>query len=68
MKKLVFNTPKESRRGHVIFSPNRKKENKHKTTPGSVTDRYPVILDDGKTIIYITDRSKEREIRERYAS
>lgn len=68
MKKLVFNTPTHSRRGNSIFSPNRKKENKPRTTPGAVNDRYPVILDDGKTIIYITDRSKEREIRERYAS
>jgi len=68
MKKLVFNTHKPASRGNSIFSPNRKKEQKPRQTPGTVTDRYPVVLDDGRTIIWITDRSKEREIRERYAS
>jgi len=68
MKKLVFPTPKGARHGHMIFSPNRKKEIRRKEVPGSVTNRYPVVLDDGRTVIYITDPNKEREIRERYAS
>jgi len=28
---------------------------------------YPVILDGGRTIIYTSDKSKESEIRSRYA-
>mgnify|MGYP001263465721 CR=1 FL=1 len=40
---------------------------KQKLSAGSVVGKYPVILDDGRTIIYITDKRKEREIRLRYA-
>jgi hypothetical protein len=39
---------------------------KSKLSSGSVTDKYPVMLDDGRTIVYITDKSREREIRLRY--
>jgi hypothetical protein len=38
-----------------------------KLLTGSTIDKYPVILDGGRTIIYISDRSKEAETRERYA-
>ena len=34
---------------------------------GSVTDKYAVVLDDGRTVIYINDKSREGEIRSRYA-
>ena len=34
--------------------------------PISVVDKYPVTLDDGKTIIFISDKSKEPETRKRY--
>ena len=37
-----------------------------KMLTGSTTDKYPVILDGGRTIIYISDKSKEAETRERY--
>ena len=37
-----------------------------KRSSGSVTDKFPVMLDDGRTIVYIADRSREREIRLRY--
>jgi hypothetical protein len=33
---------------------------------GSTQGKFPVILDNGKTIIFITDRSQEAEIRYRY--
>ena len=33
---------------------------------GSTKNKYPIVLDDGKTIIFISDLSKEKEIRERY--
>jgi len=39
---------------------------KPKLSTGSLTGKYPVVLDDGRTIIYITDKSKESEIRLRY--
>ncbi len=68
MKKLVFHTPKPFRRESMIYSQNRKKEIRRKEAPGSVVNRFPVVLDEGRTIIWITDRSKESEVRERYAS
>jgi hypothetical protein len=40
---------------------------KAKIATGSVVGKYPVILGDGRTIIYITDKSRETEIRLRYA-
>ena len=40
---------------------------KPKNSTGSVTELYPIILDDGRTIIYTSDKSKESEIRSRYA-
>ena len=40
---------------------------KSKPSTGSVSGLYPVILDDGRTIIYTTDKSKEGEIRAKYA-
>ena len=35
---------------------------------GSLMGKYPVVLDGGKTTIYISDKSKEEETRIRYAS
>jgi hypothetical protein len=40
---------------------------KPKLSTGSITGMYPVILDGGRTIIYISDKSKESEIRSKYA-
>jgi hypothetical protein len=37
-----------------------------KLANGSTSKKYPVILDGGRTIIYISDKSKEAETRERY--
>ncbi|MEI7896222.1 MAG: hypothetical protein WCJ26_04250 [bacterium] len=37
-----------------------------KLSSGSVDDKFPILLDDGRTVVYITDRSREREIRLRY--
>jgi len=33
---------------------------------GSTKDKFPVILDGGKTIIFISDKKREQEIIERY--
>jgi len=40
---------------------------KTKLSSGSVANKYPVILDDGRTVVYIADKSREREIRLRYS-
>jgi hypothetical protein len=37
-----------------------------KLLTGSIIDKYPVVLDGGKTIIFISDRSLEAETRYRY--
>ena len=37
-----------------------------KLSYGSVTDKYPIILDGGKTIIFISDKRKESKIRQKY--
>ncbi|MEI6901089.1 MAG: hypothetical protein WCL00_14530 [Bacteroidota bacterium] len=41
---------------------------KSKLLSGSVSEKYPVLLDDGKTVVYISDKSRENEIKLRYAS
>jgi len=40
---------------------------KHDQATGSLTGKYPIILDGGRTIIYVSDKSKEAEIRSKYA-
>jgi hypothetical protein len=37
-----------------------------KILSGSLIGKYPIILDGGKTTIFISDKSKESETRERY--
>jgi len=37
-----------------------------KLSSGSLTNKYPIIIDGGKTTIFITDQSKEIEIRQKY--
>jgi hypothetical protein len=38
-----------------------------KLLTGSLTGLFPIILDGGRTTIFIADKSKESETRERYA-
>lgn len=33
---------------------------------GSTADKYPVLMDDRKTIVFISDKSREDEIRLKY--
>ena len=33
---------------------------------GSTSGKYPVILNDGRTIIFISDKSKAEETRQKY--
>jgi hypothetical protein len=37
-----------------------------KLSAGSLADKYPVVLDGGRTTIYISDKRKESETRKRY--
>ena len=37
-----------------------------KLLSGSTKDKYPVVLDGGRTIIFIDDKSQEAETRKRY--
>ena len=39
-----------------------------KLSSGSTTGKYPVILDGGRTTIFISDKSKESETRLSYES
>ena len=45
---------------------NRYKISDEKLLMGSTIDKYPVVLNDGRTIVYISDQSKEAEIRLKY--
>jgi len=38
----------------------------HKLLTGVTTDKYAILLDDGKTIVFISDKSKEAETRLKY--
>ena len=42
------------------------KSHKTKQLTGLISDKYPVIMDGGKTVIFISDKSKESETRQRY--
>ena len=37
-----------------------------KLLTGSTNDKYAVVMDNGKTIVFISDRSKEAETRLKY--
>lgn len=39
-----------------------------KMLSGSLTGKYPISLDGGRTTIFISDKTKEQEIRLRYES
>lgn len=37
-----------------------------KLATGSIHDKFPVVLDGGRTVIFISDKSKEAEVRQRF--
>lgn len=45
---------------------NREKIPDDKLLMGSTRDKFPVVMDNGKTVIYISDKSKEAETRIKY--
>jgi hypothetical protein len=50
----------------MILAHNRSKIPDDKLSMGALKGKYPVILNDGKTIVYISDENKAEETRERY--
>jgi hypothetical protein len=50
----------------MMMENNRLKVPNSKLLNGSTSGKFPIVLDGGKTIIYISDKSKEAEIRSRY--
>jgi hypothetical protein len=50
----------------MMMEHNRLKISDSKLLTGSLIGKYPITLDGGKTTIFISDLSKESEIRERY--
>jgi hypothetical protein len=67
MKTIQHISTRDAIDNRMNMSNRQNKVPKPKLSTGSVTGKYPVILDDGRTIIYITDKSRESEIRSRYA-
>jgi hypothetical protein len=67
MKNITHRTTNDAMDNRMKISNHQVKVPKAKLATGSVVGLYPVILDGGKTIIYTTDKSKESEIRSRYA-
>lgn len=47
-------------------SRNRLKISDERILMGATKNKFPVMLKDGKTVIYITDKSKAEETREKY--
>lgn len=45
---------------------NREKIAEDKSKMGSTKDKYPVLLNDGRTTIYISDKSKAEETKLKY--
>ncbi|MEI6889945.1 MAG: hypothetical protein ACOYM0_08700 [Bacteroidales bacterium] len=50
----------------MMIEHNRLKIPDVKLLSGSVVGKYPIILDGGRTIIFISDKSKEAETRQNY--
>lgn len=45
---------------------NREKISDEKLLMGSTRNKFPVVMDGGKTVIFISDKSKEAETRIKY--
>ena len=50
----------------MIQENNRFKIPDSKLLTGSIIGKYPIILDGGRTTIFISDKSKESETRQKY--
>ena len=67
MKNIRHNTTNDSVDNRLEMSNHKVSVPSSKLSSGSVADKFPVLLDDGRTVIYISDKSREREVRLRYA-
>jgi hypothetical protein len=67
MKNIRHSTTSDAIDNRIAMSNHQDIVPKTKLSSGSVADKYPVLLDDGRTTIYITDKTREREVRLRYA-
>ncbi len=52
----------------MMLENNRNKISNSKLLTGSTTGKYPIILDGGRTTIFISDLTKESETRQKYES
>jgi hypothetical protein len=50
----------------MIQENNRHKIPDSKLLTGSTAGKFPIIMDDGRTTIFISDKSKESETRQKY--
>lgn len=50
----------------MMMEHNRLKIPSAKLLTGSLVGKYPIVMDDGRTTIFISDLTKESETRERY--
>jgi hypothetical protein len=50
----------------MMLENNRLKISNSRLLTGSLTGKFPVVLDGGRTIIFISDKSKEAETRQNY--
>ena len=66
MKANSYKAPINSIDNRMGISTHQAPVPKSKLLFGSLTDKYPIILDGGKTIIFISDKRKESRVREKY--
>jgi hypothetical protein len=50
----------------MMLEHNRLKISNSKLLNGSLVGKFPIILDGGRTTVFISDKSKEAETREKY--
>lgn len=67
MKNGHHNTTSDTIDNRLEMSNHKVAVPKSKLVAGSLDEKYPILLDDGRTIVFISDKSREREVRLRYA-
>ena len=66
MKNIQHKSTNDAIDNRMGISNRQNKVPKPNLLAGSLAGKYAVVLNDGRTVIYITDKSKESEIRARY--
>ena len=67
MKSQLHITANNETAKRMNYAHTRSRAAKSKPASGSVVGLIPVILDGGRTIIYVTDKARETEVRMKYA-